>query len=134
MEDIKILEKWIKELLEEDKEAKLKLWINDDKKIISFKAIQNLIARYKELEKENKKLKELIGTVRKLSNGVVNYIDYSSDILGPRKNYSKQELYRDFKTIQELLKSNYIFLTTEKFLQELLEEFEETGNHIPRID
>lgn len=86
-----------------------------------YKAIQNLISRYKKLEEENKKLKELIGLVRKLSNGVVTYTDYSSDILGPRKNYSKQELYRDYKTIQELLKSDYIFLTTENFLQELLE-------------
>lgn len=76
----------------------------------------------KEKEK-SKKYEELICQVRNLSSGVVSYdIINGKKYLGPRKNFSKQRLYEQFLNIKLILKGDYIFLSNEEYLHQLIKE------------
>jgi tRNA uridine 5-carbamoylmethylation protein Kti12 len=97
-----------------------------EQEIDDMNIVVNLIEKQsKEIEKlkaKNKKYEEIICRIRNLSSGVVSYdIVNGKKYLGPRKNFSKQRLYEQFLNIEEILKGNYIFLSNEEFLKELLE-------------
>lgn len=121
MNDIEILESFINQL-EEFEEEELK------------QALENLINRVKELEEieeehrkengrlseENKKLKYILFETRnKLKFKVITK---DNDYWGPRKNLTKQEVYKTVREIIDLLKANYCLLDDEIAIQEILEE------------
>ena len=125
-EDIKILEEYL------DKQ---------DRKFVSkhrlmiLQAVENLIARYKELEEENRKL-----TARKYmlnaETGELKEIPIDNNYIPKSKVKDKIEeiqkecfLYKNETNCEECFERCSV-----EGLQELLEEFKETGNHIPRID
>lgn len=74
----------------------------------------------KKQQKEIEELEKIICTVRNLSYGVICYDEINGKkYLSPRKNFTKQELYKNHLKIQLLLKSNFIFLNNEDFIKEL---------------
>lgn len=91
--------------------------ISRDREIILLKKV------IEKLRSQNKKYSELIIKLRNLSSGVVSYkIINVKKYFGPRKNFSKQRLYKQFLKMKLLLKSEYIFLSNEDYLKELEKE------------
>lgn len=83
-------------------------------------AIANLINRVKELEVENQELKLILYEIRNKLKGKI--IIEENACLCPRKNLTKQEVYKTFLEISKLLRSNYLFIDNEIAIQLLLEE------------
>ena len=84
-------------------------------------AIENLIAKYKELEKKNKILEEKIIRIRNITSPLIVWYDLGTKCYN-LKGCSKQEVYKAFSDIRSEVKGEYIFLDDKKFLQELLED------------
>lgn len=134
-EDIKIL----KELIEIGLEDFTDITITNRQ----AQAIQNLIARYKELEEKNKTLETL------LQGNLYQMYLYYKELAGryQANSISKDKVQEKIEELQECCKNCHFrgsickdfkafnqctSQLTIKNLQELLEE--NTGDHIPRID
>lgn len=72
------------------------------------------------LQEENQKLKLILYEIRnKLKDKII--IEENA-YLCPRKNLTKQEVYKTFLEISKLLRANYLFIDNEIAIQLLLEE------------
>ena len=121
IEIIKSLKERAKEMLKDNYNRK----IGDEEVYTIICELENFYTAYEKEKEKNKKYEEIICRVRNLSNGVVSYdIVEGKKYLGPRKNFSKQRLYEQFLNIELILKGNYIFLSNEEFLKELIEKTE----------
>ncbi len=84
------------------------------------KAIQGLLDLYNKEKEKNKQLEKIIRIIRnKLKYKVIIEED---GIYKPCKNLSKQEVYKDYEEIIELLKADYCFMDNETAIKEILKE------------
>ena len=125
-EDIKILEEFIEayKIAEEVLDGDV------------IQSIEHLIKRYKQLEEENKELKHITQNYNAYQQKSDN--PNSTIIIADEKwfinGYFKENFIPKSKVkekIEELKNGTY---DAKIILQQLLEDFEETGNHIPIID
>ena len=102
---------------------KLESYLNGDKIYDTEldNAIENLIAKYKELEKKNKILEEKIIRIRNITSPLIVWYDLGTKCYN-LKGCSKQEVYKAFSDIRSEVKGEYIFLDDKKFLHQLLED------------
>ena len=64
-------------------------------------AIQGLLDLYEQEKEKNKRLREIICKVRNHSSGVVCYDKINGkEYLSPRKNFTRQQLYKQFLEMQ----------------------------------
>ena len=130
-EDIKILEEYI-----DTYNGALKLWQIDELNECEDlrQAIENLLKRYKELEKENKKIKNSNDTLKGFVSSIFNDTfekDFIPTSVIQNKIDEIQEQYEetlktaDFKEIETMNKTNFrgIILEGQRIiLKELIEE------------
>jgi len=124
-EDIKILEKLIKEFDEFEKRQHINIYMLTKRE---KQAIEHLIERNKELEKHYQHEQEYINgeifSAKQMHYIEDNYIDKAKVREKIEELKEDEEFYREHSRMYE-------FESKIKLLQELLEE---NSNHIPRID
>ena len=82
------------------------------------KAIRELLDLYNKEKEKNEKLEKIVRIIRnKLKYKV---IIEENGIYKPCKNLSKQEVYKDYEEINELLKANYCLMDNETAIKEIL--------------
>lgn len=80
------------------------------------KAIQGILDLYQKEKIKNKVLEDYIIKIRKLSSNHIVWFDGEYYQL---KGCGKQDIYKCYDKIQNILKSNYIFLDDKDFLNQI---------------
>lgn len=84
------------------------------------KTIKSLLDLHNKEKEKNEKLEKIIRIIRnKLKYKVIIEED---GFYKPCKNLSKQEVYKDYEEIIDLLKADYCFMDNETAIKEILKE------------
>ena len=139
-EDIKILEEIIESYKESYVEEHEEMNVDVTMNFREFKALQNLIARYKELEeeliKDKNKIDFLVGNKLAEVHNHAKEVEINMNAIYIPKSKVKEKIEK-LKILAEKSNSEeelYIRKNQIYLLENLLQDFLETGNHIPRID
>lgn len=113
--DIENLKAIVEDLEDADNGAMIRL---SKEEIESLRAILKLIEKQ---QKQINELKDILISIRCLLKYCTIYKD-DDGICHPTKNLEKQQVYKIFVFIRELLKANYVFLEDDEAINLIIEE------------